>query len=221
MKHSLNFEIDFKRNEFPGKFIVLEGIDGSGKTTQIEKVAEFLRSSGKNVSTTKEPTNSVVGELIRKIVHQEIEVPKESIQYLFSADRVIHVESEIIPKLKEGIWVISDRYFWSSIPYGLADREGSVANGDVLLVAESILSMYHQFVVPDFTFYLDISVETALKRIGGRNHEIELYEKKEKLDKISFGYNWLAEKFPEEIIKIDAEKSVEEVTKEITKNFQL
>jgi thymidylate kinase len=92
--------------------------------------------------------------------------------------------------------------------------------GEVILVAQSILSMYHQFTVPNFTFFLDVSVDTAIKRIGRKTRKQELYEKRGKLEKIDLGYKWLARKFPKEITVIDGEKSAEEVTKEIVKKLE-
>lgn len=211
MNYHIEFNLDFKRNLYPGTFIVLEGIDGSGKTTQIKRVKNSLtKLSGKEVFLTKEPTESVVGQLIKKIVRNEIKVPKTAIQYLFCADRVIHLEKVVIPKLKEGAIVVSDRYFWSSLAYGIADR-------NTLLAAQSILSMYNQFLVPDFTFYLRVAVSTAISRLSQMQKTKELYEEKGKLLKIAKGYDWVVKQFPKEITVIDGEMSVEEVTKEIIK----
>lgn len=216
MKYNLNFDLDFKRNPYSGKFIVIEGIDGSGKTTQVELLSDFFENQGKEVFIAKEPTDGIVGQLIRKIIRKEIQVPKTSIQYLFAADRASHLEEMIVPELKKGKMVISDRYFWSAVAYGLADLEEK-KNGNRLLVAQSILSFYHQFILPNFTFYLDISTETAMKRISKRHKEgeREYYEEKEKLEKTIQGYKWLVDKFPEEITVIGGEKPVGEVTEEI------
>ena len=209
MNYHIEFNLDFKRNPYPGTFIVLEGIDGSGKTTQIKRVKNSLtKLSGKEVFLTKEPTESVVGQLIKKIVRNELKVPKTAIQYLFCADRVIHLEKVVIPKLKEGAIVVSDRYFWSSLAYGIADR-------NTLLAAQSILSMYNQFIVPDFTFYLRVAVPTAISRLSQMQKTREIYEEKGKLLKIAKGYDWVVEQFPKEITVIDGEMSAEEVTKEI------
>jgi len=216
MKYHIEFDIDFKRNAHKGLLIAVEGIDGSGKTTQAEKVAEFLQKQGKNVCVTKNPTNSVVGKLIRQFLSGELHLPTVSFQYLFSADRQIQQQEEIIPCLTKGQSVITDRYFWSAVAYGIVDRMGEKENnGKLILVAHGILSMYHQFILPDYTFYLDISIESAMKRLSHMHKEVEVYEKKEKLERIREGYQWLIKTFPKEIIVIDGEKPVEEVTKEI------
>lgn len=223
MKYKVEFEIDLRRNPGPGLYIALEGIDGSGKTTQVEKVVEQLEKMGKTVVKTKEPRDDgVVGSLIRQILKEKVKVPTTALQYLFSADRRIHHEEIVIPALARGAVVITDRCFWSAIPYGIMDKIMSekqgiydYKNGELLLAAQGILSLYNQFIVPDFTFYLDISLTTALARLSEKDIQKEIYEEKEKLDKIISGYKWLIEKFPREITVISGEQPVEKVTEEI------
>ncbi len=160
MKYHVEFDIDFKRNPYKGTYIVVEGIDGSGKTTQVERLTAYFQEKGKEVVRTREPRKDVgtVGELIQKILHGKTKIPSVAFQYLFSADREIHHEELILPSLKAGKVVISDRCFWSVVPYGLADRDVELdANtGAYFLASQSILSMYHQFTVIDYTFYLDL-----------------------------------------------------------------
>lgn len=223
MKYKLQLDIDFRRNPYPGRYIVIEGIDGSGKTTQAGLVGEYLKKQKVPYISTAEPRkkDGVVGRLIHQILEDKVKIPSVAFQYLFSAERAIHHEELIIPSLKSGKWVISDRSFWSAIPYGIMDKmigegkkEYDYNDGKVILAAQSILSMYHQFVVPDITFYLDVTTKEAMKRISGKKIK-EIYEKKEKLDKIIKGYKWLVKEFPGEFVVINAEKSVEEVQKEI------
>jgi len=216
MKHHISFDLSFKKNTYPGKFIVFEGIDGSGKTTQIEKVKEALFKKGtKDIVTTKEPTENIVGELIHKILQKKVKVEKTSLQYLFCADRAMHLKEVIEPNLKEGRLVLSDRYFWSSVAYGLQDKGVlDYESLDSMLVLESILSMYDQFLLPDLTFYLNVSAETAFKRLKEKK-KLDLYEQKEKLVNIVKGYKLLIDKFPQNFIVIDGEKSEQEVTGEI------
>ena len=224
MKYHVEFDLDFRRNPYKGLYIAIEGIDGSGKTTQAEKISRYFEKQGKQVVTTGEPRKNkgIVGKLIQDILLSKVKVPSIAFQYLMSAERAIHHEELILPSLKAGKVVLTDRCFWSAIPYGILDRmkdakqeQYNYQMGDVLLVAQSILSMYHQFTLPDFTFYLSVSVDTAFKRIGKKEREKELYEKKDKLEKIRLGYDWLAKKFAKEIIVVDGEKSEEEVTEEI------
>lgn len=216
MKHHISFDLEFKKNSYSGFYIALEGIDGSGKTTQVEKIVHHFRSQGKLVVQTREPRNDgVVGSLIRKILSGKLKVSAAALQYLYSADRAIHQEEIVIPSLKEGKVVISDRCFWSAIPYGILDRskDYNIDDAELLLVTQGILSMYHQFITPDQTFYLQISLETAMKRISKEAKEI--YEEEGKLRKVIKGYEWLAEKFPDEIRVVDGSKTVDEVTEEV------
>ncbi|HEX8932240.1 MAG TPA: hypothetical protein VF810_03745, partial [Patescibacteria group bacterium] len=134
-----------------------------------------------------------------------------------SADREMHHEEIIKPALKEGKVIVSDRCFWSVIPYGIMDLGGNLdANtAEYMLCAQSILSMYHQFTLPDFTFYLQLPLNLAMERIQRGGEEKEIYEDRDKLAQTIKGYNFLLQKFPEEFKVIDATKKVEEVTEEI------
>lgn len=223
MKYHVDFDITLQKNTYGGTYIAIEGIDGSGKTTLVEKLAQHFKKQGKEVVKTREPReDGLVGSLIRKILSEQIKVPSVALQYLFSADRAIHHEEIVIPALKAGKVVITDRCFWSAIPYGILDRimdkkDGTydIASGEIILVAQSILSLYHQFTVPDKTFYLDVSTETGMQRLSKDGKTTEIYEKKDKLEKILSGYKWLVKEFPEEIICINAEQPVEKVEKDI------
>lgn len=213
MKYHVSFDIALKRNPYTGILIAIEGIDGSGKTTQVKAIASILRKQGKRVFVTKNPTNGIVGRLIRKILNGKIHVSPVSFQYLYSADRQLQQE-EIIPHLKRGEIVITDRYFWSAVAYGLSDKKGKYSNADMLMAAHSILSMYHQQIVPDYTFYLDISVEIALIRLAATGKH-DIYEKREKLETIKREYQSLITRFKDEFIVMDATQNLKEVTESI------
>lgn len=219
MTYHIEFDIEFKKNPYKGLYIAIEGIDGSGKTTQVEKVFRYFRNLGRDVVTTREPRKNVgvIGELIQRILQGKEKIPSVAFQYLFTADREIHHEELITPSLKAGKVLVSDRCFWSAVPYGILDRDKKLDENtaEYILVAQSILSMYHQFTIPDYTFYLDIPLDTAFERIKRSEGTGEIYEEKEKLEKIIKGYQWLLQKFPKEFVVVDGRKSVEEVTKEI------
>lgn len=211
MKYDVAFSIEFKRHTYPGKFIVLEGIDGSGKTTQAKRLVEHLDKKGQKAIYTKEPTDGPIGQLIREILKGEIKVSKASFQYLFSADRANH-EEKIVQQLKDGVYVVCDRYFWSSVAYGILDTH---EERDYYLTALSILSFYNRFLAPDITFYLKVSVEEALRRLSAMHKTKEIYEKREKLKKIVAGYNFLLQKFPREFMVVNGEQLITKVTEEI------
>lgn len=221
MKYHVSFDIEFRKNQHEGIYIALEGIDGSGKTTQSQRLKEYFEKKGKNVVLTKEPTKRPpIGALIHSFLLRKVKLPRVSLQYLFASDRAIHLERIIEPSLQKGKVVISDRCFWSSVAYGILDKmenSGKLDGGDLILASQSILSMYHQFIVPDVTFYIKVSAQTAVSRLSKMGKKKEYYETLQKLRKIKSGYDWLAKKFPEKIIVIDGEKLVEEVTADIIK----
>ncbi|MFH1841540.1 MAG: dTMP kinase, partial [Candidatus Nealsonbacteria bacterium] len=108
--------------ELKGKFIVFEGLDGSGQTTQANLLKDFLEEKGKEVVLTKEPTkNSEAGRRIREILDEKEKLDPIDLQRLFIQDRREHLDNLIIPSLKEGKTVISDRYFFSTIAFGASD----------------------------------------------------------------------------------------------------
>ncbi|MBI4096436.1 MAG: dTMP kinase [Candidatus Levybacteria bacterium] len=219
MKYHVELDIDLKRNPYKGLYIVLEGIDGSGKTTQAEKLAKYFEKKGRLVVRTREPRrDGLVGDIIQRVLTGKIKMSSVALQYLFSTDRVLHQEEVIIPALQAGSVVISDRCFWSAVVYGILDRmknDYDYRMADALLISQSILSMYHQFIVPDYTFLLKVSLQTAIFRISGKDDVKEIYEDSEKLRKVIEGYDWLAGKFGKEITVVDGEGEVGEVTTEI------
>lgn len=222
MKYHIELDLDLKRNPYLGRYIAIEGIDGSGKTTQVEKLAGYFKKQGKEVVKTREPRKvGLVGDIVQQLLTGKLHIPSVGLQYLFSTDRVLHHEEVIEPALKEGKIVISDRCFWSAVVYGILDRVGEYDReaADFLLISQSILSMYHQFIVPDYTFLLKVTLDSAIARIHEKDDVKEIYEDKEKLRKVNEGYDWLAKEFPDEITVVDAEGSVEEVTQRLVSSI--
>lgn len=217
----IEFDIEFRRNEFPGLFIALEGIDASGKSTQVEKLKEHFEKDGKTV-IIKHPFEGEIGHFIRRILSGEVAVHTVALQYLISANRHVQQE-EIIEHLKEGHHVLIDRYVWSAVVYGILDKgQGDVTKAmQWLLLEQSILSMYHQFLMPDMTFYLDISPEVAWKRLSSMERAKEaIYEDEEKIKKVTEIYKRVISDFPKEFEIIDGEKSIEEITDEMMKTVR-
>ncbi|MGE5041423.1 MAG: dTMP kinase [Candidatus Levyibacteriota bacterium] len=214
----VEFDLDFKRNPHQGRYIVLEGIDGSGKSVQSQELAAVFEKQGKKVHLVSEPRRTgIIGNLINELLHKKIKLPAESLQYLFVADRIAHQEEVIIPALKKGEIVISHRNFWSSIPYGIMDiSKGDIQdNAQTLLIAQCILSTYFQVMVPDVTIYLDVSAAVALKRLDKSGQEKEYYETEGKLRKVHHAYEWIIEKFPHEFVRINGDQEIKKVTDDI------
>ena len=154
-----------------GKFIVIEGIDGCGKTTQIDEITKWLPKSGlieKNskLITTREPGGSLLGKKLRKLILDNNKNNKPSSLaelLLYSADRAEHVSKIIAPALKNNDWVISDRFSDSTLAY---QGYGRNINLDIIKSIESIVC---QGEYPDLTFFLEISPEESVSR---RKHEV-------------------------------------------------
>lgn len=218
--YHIEFDIEFRRNNHKGLFIALEGIDASGKSTQIEKLKEEFEKDGKTV-VVKHPFEGELGAFIRKILSGEVNIPTVALQYLISANRHVQ-QQEIIDHLQNGEHVIIDRYIWSAVVYGIFDKE----DGDIdkaknwLLIEQSILSMYHQFLMPDVTFYLDISPEEAVSRLSSMDKQKEIYEDQEKITEIASIYKKVIEEFPDEFFVVNGERSVDEITSEIMKHIR-
>lgn len=218
MKYPISFELELAKNPYKGLYIAIEGIDGSGKTTQAHLLVENLKKRGKKVVYTKEPTDGEIGRFVREILAGKKKFRPVAFQYMFCADRVEHQE-RIMGYLKDGYVVVSDRCFWSAVPYGAYDRGIELgkgeSNGEVLLAAFGILSAYHQFIAPDIAFYLDVSAQLAVERLSAARHIPDIYDKRKILERIQASYKWLVKQFPEEFVIIDGAKSPEEVSNKI------
>jgi dTMP kinase len=193
-----------------GKFIVFEGLDGSGRSTATESIKELLISQGFEVLATKEPTiDSEAGREVKKILRENIETNPTELQKLYVQDRVEHLEKEIIPALEEGKIVISDRYFFSTLAYG-------TAHGANL---EDLIKLNKNFLYPDLIFLFKIDAKSSMERIEKRGDPKEFFEKKEMLKKVSDIYDTFPSRFKNFYI-INAEKSKEEVFEQIKSVLQ-
>ena len=194
-----------QKNPYKGKFIIFEGLDGSGQSTQAGLLRDFLIKKGYKVVLTKEPTfSSKAGKKIRQVLDKKEKISAKELQELFAKDRKEHLEKLIIPALKEGKIVISDRYFFSSFAYGKASG----------LDLEWLIKINNEFLLPDITFLLKVSPQICLERIKKRNRERTLFEEKEKLEKVWKIYEILPTRF-KNVYMVDGEKSIKEVFEEI------
>lgn len=155
-----------------GRFIVLEGPDGSGTTRHTEFLAENLRSAGLPVLVTKEPTDGQLGQTIRSLLQKEGSMAPETLQLLFCADRAEHVANVILPALEQGTTVISDRYTLSTLVYGAA-----------MGVDDKWLEQVNNhFPKPDVTLVTLPPFEVCKERLGSRSYkdafETELLQKR-------------------------------------------
>lgn len=196
-----------KNNIFGGKFIVFEGLDGSGQSTQSNLLKDFLLKKGHQVILTKEPTkDSEAGKKIQEVLQKIVKLSPDELQALFAQDRREHLENLILPALKEGKIVISDRYFFSSFAYGVAEG----------LNLDWLIQINNDFLLPDITILLKVSPDVCFERIKKRNKERTIFEEKEKLEKVWQVYKILPNHF-ENIFFVNGEKPIEEVFKEVKK----
>jgi dTMP kinase len=196
-----------------GRFVVLEGIDGSGTTTQVARLADRLRAARVPVRATREPSDGPVGTLVRQVLTGRIIVPGgrapgwATMALLFAADRMDHVESEIEPFVSTGGVIVSDRYDASSLAYQ------SVSSGtEARDAVEWIRSLNRYVGRPDLTIVLDLQPEVAAERRLLRGEAAQLYEQNEVQRALSVFYRDLSKHMPNDrIVVIDGGGSIDEV----------
>lgn len=170
-----------------GVFIVIEGIDGSGKSTLSKNLYQALQNKGMPSVLFSEPTTGQTGEHIRKFLKGEISLSREEILEAFLKDREYSVNNNILPNLQKGSYVILDRYFYSMAAY----------QADSQMTSEKILQMNleRNYPIPDKLFFLDIPVEYAFTRIQTRGNTKEKFESFSNLQIISENYKKILPNF--------------------------
>lgn len=193
------------KNTYSGKFFVFEGLDGSGQSTQANLLKDFLIKKGFEVILTKEPTKtSEAGRRVRQILDEKTKSDPADLQKLFVQDRQEHLEKEIIPALKNGKFVISDRYCFSTICFGGSDG----------LDIDWLIKLNENFLLPDATFILKVAPRVCVERIEKRGTSRTLFEKELKLAKVWENYKTMPQRF-ENVFIIDGEKPIQEVHQQI------
>lgn len=202
---------------YPGKFIVFEGGEGAGKTTQINRLADLLKESGIDFVQTREPGGTVVGEAVREILldknlpamHSDTEL------LLMFAARAEHLQHKILPALAKGQWVVSDRFVDASYAY---QGYGRGIDHDRLEVLENWVLQKLQ---PDLVIVLDIDVATGMQRVGKRGATDRFEE--EQLDffeRVRAGYLDRAKKSPGRYAVLDASVDEQAVTEQLNSIMQ-
>ncbi len=194
-----------------GRFIVFEGIDGAGKSTQIEKLRQKLVSEGRKVFITAEPTQSVTGGILRDALSGNYKRSATELAAMFLSDRVFHNVNESVginQALSKGFDVISDRYYYSSFAYQGLDS-------DIDWVIDMNLNC-PDIRKPDLCIFLDLDAEKSKARIDTNRATVEIFEKEEILNKIRSKFFDVFKRLPDENIAIvDASGSVDEVAEKI------
>lgn len=195
-----------------GRFIAFEGIDGSGKSTQIAMLKARLVQEGLRCYTTMEPTGSPMGSLIHQIMTGRMKADNRAIACLFAADRIDHLLNEvdgILPKIEEGITVLTDRYYFSSYAYHAVDMDM-----DWVIKANEQSS---RLLRPTITVFIDVDADTALERIAKNRFHTELYEKRSRLVQVRDNYFVAFERLKKEenYVIIDGTESPERIAEAV------
>lgn len=193
-------------------FIALEGIDGSGKSTQTKLLTEKLSSQGHKVYSTFEPTDNQIGKLIRDILKGNAKADHRIIAGLFVADRLDHLLNEdygIVKKLDEGFTVITDRYCFSSYAY-----QGTHMNMDWVIQANS---MSAAILRPDINIFIDVSPEISMQRLHANRDNIELFETLDNLKQVRAKYMEAFDKLKavENIFTVDGDRTPDLIAADI------
>ena len=204
-----------------GKFIVIEGIDGSGKTTQINQLSKWLIETelipeNNQLVVTREPGGTKLGKSIRSLLlDTSREKSPDSITelLLYAADRAQHVNEIIRPSLEKGDWIISDRFCGSTLAY-----QGYGRKLDIKLIKD-LETISTQGITPDITFLLDITVQESIKRRINRKDDRMEREGNEFLTNVSLGFKALSEEHQWKLISAmnSKEKIISEIKSEIKK----
>lgn len=182
----------------PGFLIVAEGIDGTGKSTQVRLLADALRAAGHRVITSREPTDGPYGRRLRQSATTGRLSPEEEFQ-LFLRDRRDHVATLIRPALDAGSIVILDRYYFSTMAY----------QGARGFDPEEIRRLNEEFAPqPDLLLHLDLPVDKALDRIGARDGSANEFEQREALQQCGRVFHSVTDDF---VRRIDASRTIEQV----------
>ena len=195
-----------------GRFIVIEGIDGSGKSTQIQLLANRLMANKRKVYTTAEPTVSLTGGMLRDALRGVTKKTTCEIASMFLLDRIFHNVNPVngIEKfLAAGVDVICDRYYYSSLAY-----QGSETDFDWVLDMNINCPEIRK---PDICIFLDLEPEKAIERISANRMVTEIYEEKGRLEKYRNRYFDIFEmlKFTDNIAVVDTDRSIESIADDL------
>ena len=202
-------------HDYPGKLIVIEGLDGAGTTTQSALLCKWLQSHiiVPDVLLTQEPSRGPIGAMIRAALGKRITFDYLTLAGMYATDRLDHLycENGVIDQLKKGDWVLMDRYYLSSFAYQASQMSESELDW--------LKAIHEPCLIPDLTIFLDVPVEVCLKRIEiNRQTAFELFEKKSFLENVLDQYNIAMtyfKHFGENIVRVDGLQSIKEIQSEM------
>lgn len=175
-----------------GKFIVFEGIDGSGKTTQVHKLNTRMDFFEKYCTFTREASDGPIGKMLRDVyLSGKRKADPRIINYIYAADRLDHLTNEedgIVKTLNEGLHVISDRYYMSSLAYYAMEFYGLETYDAEMKFILDFNQVNRDILEPDITFFIRLDPEVAMRRLTQHRDDLSVYETGEKLKRIAAAY---------------------------------
>ena len=198
------------------QFIVFEGLDGCGKSTQATLLAKLLREQGLKVLQTHAPSQNPIGTLIRQLIHSGQLYNDEVMAILFAADLVHHYTTEIAPFLERGGYVICDRYYYSNLGYQGTNPQ---ALKRILEYNQAVFTPPQK--KPDIVFFLDVPPETCMERVLARSEDTSIYENLARQKQVRKNYQAAFELLEntENIKHIDCATTSEQETLEIIRQI--
>lgn len=207
-----------------GLFVVLEGVDGAGTTTHTRLLVEGLQARGLPVRSTREPSDGPIGVQIRQALTGRLVVPGihgprppswTTMALLFAADRMDHVEATIVPNLMDGVTVISDRYYHSSVAYQ------SITGGGTAESVEWVKELNRHARKPDLTIVLDLPAEIAARRRKDRGGGREMFDDLELQTQFGDFYRSIGAHFPgENIVHVDSSRPLDAVREDVMREVR-
>lgn len=193
---------------------MIEGLDGAGTTTQVRRLVEHLNARGQRAHATREPSDGPVGKLLREMLAGGHAIEGQAISQstfglLFAADRLDHLQREVEPKLAAGTWVVSDRYYHSSLAY-----QGTGADRDWITMLNARARK------PDITVFLKVKPEVAAERRVAAGRTQELFEDLQMQREVDAGYRATIDELGaqgERIVIVDGEQSEDDVFVEVVR----
>lgn len=188
--------------------IVFEGLDGAGTTTQKNLLSKYLKNKNIPYFSTFEPTDNMIGSLIRDILKHKHQTTSDALALLYSADRNDHLYNEeygLVKQIEKGLIIIQDRYFYSSYAYQGVNTDWQ------------FIKQINDFPHPEYLIYLNAPYTVCMDRIEKRGQSKELFEKSEFLKKVEHGYEKIFEALPPSVkfLRIDGTLSPEKIFDEV------
>ena len=195
-----------------GKFITIDGVEGAGKSTQINFICDYLKAKGIRIVLTREPGGTEIGEKIRTLLlsNSTGQMHADTELMLMFCARNEHIQNKIMPALAQGDWVLSDRFTDSSYAY-----QGGGRGLEMSRIRQLELWVMQDF-TPDMTLLLDVPVEVGMSRVESRGEKdrIEM-EKMDFFDRVRQAYIARSKEFPDRIKLIDSSQTIEHTTNQI------